>query len=348
MKSIEKMLVKYLINLNFYQESNAEKYIETLSTSEKNDLFEALFNVISNRLGISKLKSIKTRPDRLPLLHIIPGFFCNLSCDHCSTNSGPSEKIHPFADSELFEIKECIKQSNPSKILFSGGEPLFYPDLINQICSYVPPENDYIVEVTTNGFFGKDPKLTEKTLSSINKLDAVCLSYDKFHSLKLSEVKNIRDYCLKNDLQFTISVSMTSPLDIIQIQKELGSDYFQFMHYRKVDGTGRAGKNKIHFTYPEFQDSALAKTCPNKDTITYISGKGFSTCCSNLMFNLNSTHIYNKNYNEYIQSEFNQLINTKTLGEIAELANVAVNKAAPCQSGTCDFCQFAHTKPGLK
>ncbi len=70
----------------------------------------------------------------LSCLHIIPGYYCNFTCAHCATNSGPNKTIHLNAN-ELEIIKQNINDYLFEKIIFSGGEPTFYINKINTILS---------------------------------------------------------------------------------------------------------------------------------------------------------------------------------------------------------------------
>jgi molybdenum cofactor biosynthesis enzyme MoaA len=121
---------------------------------------------------------------------------------------------------ETAQICSAIAELKPKRIAFSGGEPTLYIKKINGILRAVDAFAD--VRIITNGHFAKDAVSALKTIRAFHRLDAVQMSYDKFHKTfsSLSRVRELFNACKKADLGFSVVVSVSSPLDMI-VLKEL-------------------------------------------------------------------------------------------------------------------------------
>ena len=135
--------------------------------------------------------SKKNRLIHFDSFHIVPGYKCNLTCDHCATNSGPNEKLE-LSNVELVEIKNYIKDFCPSTIAFTGGEPFLYTDLINTVLSYYQNLNDINVRITTNGYFSTSLKNIQKSINKISKISCLQISFDYFHGNRIKR-EDLRD-----------------------------------------------------------------------------------------------------------------------------------------------------------
>ena len=85
------------------------------------------------------------------LLHVMPGYRCNLTCTHCVNNSGPNRTTRLTLE-ELERVKDEVRVRRPKRLIFTGGEPTLHADLINSILSAHPDLDDTHVLLTTNGW----------------------------------------------------------------------------------------------------------------------------------------------------------------------------------------------------
>ena len=231
---------------------------------------------------------------RLEMLHIMPGDYCNLSCSHCGTLSGPKGTM-VLGTEELVQIDRAIREYLPEKLLFTGGEPTFFIETINKIIDFYPSGVDFEVQFTTNGHYAKSFEEIEKYLGAAKKLNEVQISYDKFHGsrLNIDDLKRIKEWCSKKDIKVNISMCISSPLELIEAQKTAEESNIK-LSYQPVEGSGRAKEMKREYKYFHFEEEVKSKSCPNAGSISYICGKGFSICCSSLMFNMDNTEFYKK------------------------------------------------------
>ena len=283
------------------------------------------------------------------LLHVMPGLKCNLSCVHCCNDSGPTATVQ-MSEEELENVKECVNRHSPKNLLFTGGEPTLHVRMINQIISSHSNWENLAVQITTNGWYAKGgEKLITKTLKQIVKLDHLQLSYDVFHGsiLTFDDVKELINYCSAKKIGFNISVCISSPLELeeaLKIKRGTGATVI----FQTVDASGRAKTNKKNYVYPFFEKDVLRKKCPNVGQISYICGRGYSTCCSNLMFNQILPNIAHPNIEDHLGSTFYKNMKNKTFGELLEENNISVDSLSPEHSSPCGLCEYIHTKVKIK
>ena len=76
---------------------------------------------------------------------------CNLNCPYCFANANNEEETSVLS---IEEIKEAIEIIKPSRIAFSGGEPLLRYDDIVSLLPYCAKKVDYLargIRIETNG-----------------------------------------------------------------------------------------------------------------------------------------------------------------------------------------------------
>ena len=126
---------------------------------------------------------------------------CNLRCNYCDTKKSQSKNSGiMLSTDEVLEKIENLKTSDLHSISFTGGEPLLYPDFINEIVQ----KTDLKVMIETNG-------ILSDSLLTINRIDCVSMDIklpehfdgdwkddifeNEIISLKLLIEKDIKLYC---------------------------------------------------------------------------------------------------------------------------------------------------------
>ena len=281
---------------------------------------------------------------------VIPGFYCNKKCLHCGNVSNSNEKLG-LTRREINLVKQTVSINLFEKLIFSGGEPTFYIDSINEIVKSCPDLKKTKIQITTNGWFAKNN--LDTTLSKFLKIDVLQLSYDIFHKTELldTDIINLKNYCKENKIYFLLSTCITNPAELLKskvIQEKLDVPII----YQKVEAFGRAKKNKIYYKYPMFQKEVFSKKCPNIGQISYICGKGFSICCSNLVFNSNQVNndVIHQTFEKHASSEFYKQRINMTLGEIYTQKTGEIPKAVfpSSYSSECQFCEHIVNYPQKK
>ncbi len=272
---------------------------------------------------------------KLTTINIVTGFKCTFSCDHCCTDSSHINDLKLNND-DMSRIKSTLYSHN-FNILFTGGEPTLYPELMNEVISLA--QDDSKINITTNGWFIENS--IDKTLSNIKRLSSVLLSYDKFHKhLNEKQIQDLSSYCKDHDIEFALSVSLQSPLDLSTLSAL--KTFNGRVIYGKIEKCGRAKKNNVAYRYFEFDDSVLDKKCPNIGSITYFPERGFSVCCSNLSLNSNDSFMYHDTIEEHLNSDFYKNLSLKKFGELLHLYCDETPDFYPLYSSPCGICESIH------
>jgi MoaA/NifB/PqqE/SkfB family radical SAM enzyme len=276
---------------------------------------------------------------------ILVGGICNFKCEHCLGNISQEINLK-----EINLIVSEINSYNLKNILFVGGEVLFYIKKINQIMSNIGGLKRKNIKITTNGSFAKDLNSAINALNSFLKLDGVQLSYDIFHKefLPFKNVENLYKACKKLKKDFSVILTVSNPLDLVLVKELRKIGKFR-IGVQKVLPIGRAIKNKVYFNPLKFDGRVLNKKCPGRKEIVYICGKGFTTCCSNLIYNTSIKGIVHKSIEEHRESRFYKLISSYNFKKLAEVFSVEISKNLPYLSLECNLCQyiFENTKNEL-
>lgn len=102
------------------------------------------------------IQDIDVGPPRTAILQIHPSLRCNLFCDHCYSNSGPSERAE-IAAATVCDVISDAAAMGYRVVSISGGEPMMYRDLA--IILAHSKSLDLYTTVTTNGFFAVQKQL---------------------------------------------------------------------------------------------------------------------------------------------------------------------------------------------
>lgn len=167
---------------------------------------------------------------------------CNARCKMCCDSRG-LVRGKTLTEDELNKIlnnvREC-KQINAIGI--TGGEPLLYPELIDQIMNF-DFDRDIMISIKTNGFWGKDKTKAKNIIKKYkNKLSKISLSYDEFHMefIDIECLKNIimvsKDYNIPTDIVGCFLKDGLTPGDILNLFGE--SAYYTKFCYQPVISTG--------------------------------------------------------------------------------------------------------------
>jgi len=269
---------------------------------------------------------------------IVVGYKCNFSCSHCVTSK---YKPYRLTLKEIQLLISEINKHNLRSILFVGGEPTLYIRDINKIISKLNNLERKKIKITTNGHFAIDINSTKKILKSFLYLNAVQLSYDKFHSkfLPFQNVRILYNVCNELGIDFSVILTIDSPLDVYIAKKLSKIGKFE-IGIQKVLPLGKAKKNKISYLYPTFDKNVLKKFCPSLGKIKYLCGQGFSICCSALVYNASVEGTVHPTIEEHLNSHFYKMISSFRLSEIAKKLKVSLNELSPQHSSECLLCEY--------
>ncbi|NJL25491.1 MAG: radical SAM protein [Calothrix sp. SM1_5_4] len=277
-------------------------------------------------------------------LNIILGFRCNLTCSHCCTRSSPLNTDNDLSSAEVKILQKVIAQKRPRRLHFGGGEPSLYPKMIREICDAHPNLNDTRVEIVTNGWFATSEEKISTILSQLPRLALIRMSFDSFHGGNTSpdRARRLSEYCKVNNVAFQLTMAITTPKDLLKA-KDLVKYLNMPISIQRVHETGRALETGCGFKFHAFDPNVLNKKCPSAGQISYTPRKGFSVCCSTLVFDDIWPSASHTDLELYLQSEFYHDMTTATFSELMSKHNVGPDALDPNLSDECNLCRSIYS-----
>ena len=107
---------------------------------------------------------------------------CNMSCAHCSVESGPKIQGEPALET-LQEAVRAAHRGGVKSLLFTGGEPMLREAVVLELLRQ-SRELGLVTALTSNGFWGKTPDRARQTIARLQSagLKLLTLSYDRYHA----------------------------------------------------------------------------------------------------------------------------------------------------------------------
>lgn len=170
--------------------SEFEDFIKKLEINKI--VFKAKEKFIENSYS-SKLKNVKKNVDiKTVYLHITQK--CNFECSYCYNKHNLNSWKELNSDL-WFKIIDNLKSIGVKNIIFTGGEPLLYKDLL-EVVKYTKLK-EFNVELLTNGSLLKDDKL-----EILKYTDGVIVSLDSMIE-EINEINRInsKEYNIINNLK---------------------------------------------------------------------------------------------------------------------------------------------------
>lgn len=269
------------------------------------------------------------------------GYACNFACAHCITAREKREKL---TSAEIRLLISQINKHTVKSLLFVGGETSLYVRDINTILLGIRKLDATKVKITTNGHFAITKTAAKEKILSFHRLNSVQLSYDKFHAefLPFRNVRNLYAACKDLGLEFSVILTIESPLDIVYAKRLWGVGKFP-IGIQKVLQIGKAVSNKNAYVFPSFDKKVLKRSCPNLNRIKYLPGQGFSICCSLLAYK-HADNFTHTSLSKHLRSRFYGLVSKYSFGEIAHLLNINVKNLEPRYSHECNLCEYIFKK----
>jgi organic radical activating enzyme len=282
--------------------------------------------------------------DSIKELGVLVGYRCNFKCAHCCTGHNRSQGLAP---DEKLAVISAINRYTPRTILFMGGETTLYTETINEILSAARDLSGSTVKITTNGHFARTVASALSVLKSFVKLDCVQLSYDRFHA-EFMPFKNVENLYLASKalgLRFCVINTIDSPLELIGLKKFRAIGDFKVL-VNKAIAAGEAARNGVEYVYPSFDSGVLKRRCPGRDKLLYLCGRGFSACCSKLIFDTDLP-VAHASISQHKRSRMYRLISKLTLGQLLKKSGLPAEQLPPRLSAECILCEYLFTKSKL-
>lgn len=280
----------------------------------------------------SELLKEKTRKFGISL-----GSKCMLKCRHCVISA--AERGQSLTLEEIYSLQKAVQTHSPEEILFTGGEPTLYIREINEILLAHPDLKKCNVVITTNGQFAVTEMECKRVLDSIRALTHLQMSYDVFHAefVPIANMKRLYKEVRKRKIRFSVLSSIETPLDL-RLLKEIKKIGKFKVGIQKVVPFGEAEKNKVGFRFPGFDTVVLKKKCPNPGMMGYVCGKGFSWCCSEVVFRNTGMRFAHDTPEEHLDSPFYKLIAKNTFAVLMRKLGISAKTIRPEHSDQCVIC----------
>src|SRR6478672_329830 len=107
---------------------------------------------------------------------------CNMTCAHCSVQSGPKIREEPTRD-ELIATLHSAADAGIQSIQLTGGEPMIREDIVCDLLK-VARKRGMIATISSNGFWGKNQATAWRTVAALKRagLARITISYDRYHA----------------------------------------------------------------------------------------------------------------------------------------------------------------------
>ena len=107
---------------------------------------------------------------------------CNMSCAHCSVESGPKIQGEPSA-ADLLQVVRDAHAGGVRSILLTGGEPMLREPIVLELLRECQ-KLGLAASLTSNGFWGKTPERARQTVAKLcgAGLGLLTISYDRYHA----------------------------------------------------------------------------------------------------------------------------------------------------------------------
>src|SRR5438045_4043050 len=137
---------------------------------------------------------------------------CNISCGHCSVESGPRVRGQP-ADVSLSSVVTQLADAGVRAVLFTGGEPMLREPLVLRLVRSAKKAG-MKTALATNGFWAKSLPAARSKLKALQRagLDLVSLSYDRYHAefQQPQPARNLARAAEQTGMPLTMSITSTA------------------------------------------------------------------------------------------------------------------------------------------
>lgn len=138
---------------------------------------------------------------------------CNMSCGHCSVESGPYLKGEP-SEAELLGYVRQAAAAGVRSLQITGGEPMLREKAVLRLlreCHRLGIAS----QMTTNGFWGKSLAGARRHLKALRRagLRALTVSYDRYHAEFQGPQAALNIACAAEEQAFSININVVRELD---------------------------------------------------------------------------------------------------------------------------------------
>ncbi|HVD59452.1 MAG TPA: nucleotidyltransferase family protein [Gemmatimonadaceae bacterium] len=178
-----------------------------------------------------------------PIVAVMLTRRCNMSCSHCSVESGPRISTQP-AEEKLASIVDSLAGAGVRAVLITGGEPMLREKLVLRLVRSAKKAG-MKTALATNGFWAKSLPAARAKLKALQRagLDLVTLSYDRYHAEFQGPRPGLNLCRAAEDIGMPLNMSITRVADDSEISaliEPFESSRHVRMRFYDVQAVGRA------------------------------------------------------------------------------------------------------------
>lgn len=161
---------------------------------------EALYN-FSRKISTNKNILDKSYDININTLYIILTEKCNLGCAFCALgcdNSTEMDSLELDINRLKNKLIDLIKQSNPRKVILTGGEPLIYGKL-GEVIELLKEHTTAKIVLQSNGLLLNE-EIIDRCLKDVDCIEISTSHYDEIEKLNIS-----LDYLIKSGCDLSLS-----------------------------------------------------------------------------------------------------------------------------------------------
>ena len=107
---------------------------------------------------------------------------CNMTCAHCSVQSGPKIRGEPTGE-ELLATLHAAADAGIISIQITGGEPMIRESIVFDLLR-AAKKRGMVATMSSNGFWGRKQATAWRTVAALKRagMARVTISYDRYHA----------------------------------------------------------------------------------------------------------------------------------------------------------------------
>jgi MoaA/NifB/PqqE/SkfB family radical SAM enzyme len=185
-------------------------------------------------------------PFRAYILALMVTRRCNMTCAHCSVESGPHIRIEPTVD-ELRQRIDAAADAGVHLVLFTGGEPMLREADLLELIRHAR-RRGLNSSVVTNGFWGGTPAKAQRTVRRLKRAGIVSftISPDRYHAPFQAIDHSLHIVRAARAERVTLNVNLTRTQDdgdldatVSAFEREPAAKGFAHLRFYDVQPVGR-------------------------------------------------------------------------------------------------------------
>jgi hypothetical protein len=190
---------------------------------------------------------------------------CNMTCAHCSVESGPGIRTQPD-EKELEAMITEAADAGVCSVSFTGGEPMLRHDLVLRLMA-LARKCGLTSAITTNGFWGSTLTGARRTMKALRAegLGLLTLSYDRYHAKFQGPepgrniMRAAEEFGVPMNVNFT---RVTDDTEIAELIKPFEESHYARLRFYDVQPVGRARDFPSESLRAEMEGSCAAACTP--------------------------------------------------------------------------------------